>query len=319
MESKSKIQYRSFCDENPSVAVFSQPWYLDACTNMKWDATIAINKDGVINGVLPYALKKKLGIFTSIIVPLYCPFLGPNIVNDNRVKSAYKKNSNQFSIVGSLIEQLPKVDYCNIQLNPDGNSWFPFFQKGYKQTTRYTYVIDHKQGLKNIAANLKSQLRNTLLKPANENLVEVSQELDLFIDLLKANFQDKNIQGLFDKDKIKRIINGALENDAGKLYVITKPGHLIAAAFILNDQLKSYTLFTASSTEGKSSEAVAIVLWKAIQDAVEAGRDFDFEGSMLPGVEKFFRSFGGQQVPYHRISKINNPLLRLYFRLFKNA
>ena len=30
---------------------------------------------------------------------------------------------------------------------------------------------------------------------------------------------------------------------------------------------------------------------------------FDFEGSMLEGVEGFFRSFGGVQTPYFRLSK----------------
>jgi hypothetical protein len=45
---------------------------------------------------------------------------------------------------------------------------------------------------------------------------------------------------------------------------------------------------------------------------------FDFEGSMLPQIEIFFRGFGGQLVPYYnRINKAKLPLeilLKFYKR-----
>ena len=35
----------------------------------------------------------------------------------------------------------------------------------------------------------------------------------------------------------------------------------------------------------------------------EGGRDFDFEGSMIRPIEKFYRLFGAQRKPYYRIWK----------------
>ena len=35
---------------------------------------------------------------------------------------------------------------------------------------------------------------------------------------------------------------------------------------------------------------------------------FDFEGSMLPEVEKFFRGFGGDLIPYYTINKAFLPV-----------
>jgi hypothetical protein len=32
-------------------------------------------------------------------------------------------------------------------------------------------------------------------------------------------------------------------------------------------------------------------------------KTFDFEGSMLPEVEKYFRGFGANLIPYYRVSK----------------
>jgi hypothetical protein len=46
-------------------------------------------------------------------------------------------------------------------------------------------------------------------------------------------------------------------------------------------------------------------MWSAIKVAKSKGvKTFDFEGSMIPGVEKFFRGFGGELTTYFAIQKI---------------
>ena len=47
-----------------------------------------------------------------------------------------------------------------------------------------------------------------------------------------------------------------------------------------------------------------------IADAHAMGLDFHFEGSVLPGVERFFRSLGGELRPFYRMLKF--PLPRAY-------
>jgi hypothetical protein len=44
-----------------------------------------------------------------------------------------------------------------------------------------------------------------------------------------------------------------------------------------------------------------LLLWHAIQATCGASRAFDFEGSMNPGIESFFRSFGSRQVPFFSV------------------
>jgi hypothetical protein len=40
-------------------------------------------------------------------------------------------------------------------------------------------------------------------------------------------------------------------------------------------------------------------------------KKFDFEGSMIEPVEKFFRAFGATQMPYFQVKKTNSRLLKL--------
>ena len=52
------------------------------------------------------------------------------------------------------------------------------------------------------------------------------------------------------------------------------------------------------------------LLGQAIQDAQAKELEiFDFEGSMLPGVEAFFRGFNGELKPYFTVWKYGNRLL----------
>jgi hypothetical protein len=56
--------------------------------------------------------------------------------------------------------------------------------------------------------------------------------------------------------------------------------------------------------EAKQSNLSPLLLWEGIQLASNYKcHTFDFEGSMIPGVERFFRSFGGEPVVYNNISK----------------
>jgi len=62
----------------------------------------------------------------------------------------------------------------------------------------------------------------------------------------------------------------------------------------------------------RNSGATSLCMWEAIQFAATVTKSFDFEGSMLETVERFFRAFGAKQTPYFAISKINSKLLKTY-------
>ena len=60
-----------------------------------------------------------------------------------------------------------------------------------------------------------------------------------------------------------------------------------------------------------------IVQFESIKFALESGRKFDFEGSMIESIEKYFRSFGAIQKPYFQITKSRNKFINLLFTLYK--
>ena len=53
----------------------------------------------------------------------------------------------------------------------------------------------------------------------------------------------------------------------------------------------------------RSSGAQSLILWEGIQFAAAHSKVFDFEGSMVEGIENFFRQFGGVCTPYYVVSR----------------
>ena len=48
---------------------------------------------------------------------------------------------------------------------------------------------------------------------------------------------------------------------------------------------------------------MSLALWEAIQFSSQVSRRFDFEGSMIESIERFFRAFGAREVPYFYVSR----------------
>ncbi|MEJ5363543.1 MAG: hypothetical protein WHS86_00445 [Desulfosoma sp.] len=64
-----------------------------------------------------------------------------------------------------------------------------------------------------------------------------------------------------------------------------------------------------SDPELRNSGAGSLCLWHAIINEPKHIQVFDFEGSMLEPVERFFRAFGAEQVPYFQVTRVKNVLV----------
>lgn len=81
----------------------------------------------------------------------------------------------------------------------------------------------------------------------------------------------------------------------------------IAAAYCIYDYTTCYYLLSGYNHQNKHSGAGICSVMACIKKAKELDlKLFDFEGSMLPEVEDYFREFGGQLIPYHTINKAYN-------------
>jgi hypothetical protein len=179
-----------------------------------------------------------------------------------------------------------------------------FIWKNFKVIPNYTYQIDITKYLPEITGNFDSKNRNAIAKAAKSNLEVHCNQLsteELF-DFFTSSL-DKTGANIYSKE-LKAVLALAADNKQAFSYSAKHNGNLVAAVYCLYDAKVCYYLLGGSSRQSGVTGSNNLLLQKAIEEAKNRGCEvFDFEGSMLPGVEKFFRGFGGELKPYFTANK----------------
>ncbi len=308
-----KKKYRQYVKEN-NLSLFYQPWYLDAvCYAHEWGVVLA-TRDNKAVGVWPYFQKKKNGL-TTITQPILTPYLGPHIVKQNQTDKLSTQLSYEKKILTELSNQLPKVNRLVVQGHPEWTNWQPLSWLGYEQTTRYTYQINLTKTETELYDALSDKTRNQI-KTAKQSLrIEETTSSAELIGLVKATYKRQGISTPFSNKQFEVLHCALTENDSFKAYMALYENDKVAVVYSVYDKETTYLLITGQSDK-KVSGSVSYLIWHSILEARRRGSStFDFEGSMIEGVESFFRSFGGNQTPYHRLTKASNKPLYMLFKL----
>ena len=316
---KDKARYALFCQEYKNLPVYFNNWYLDyACGENNWEVLICIENEQLY-GVLPFykstipLLGKKIGM------PRITPFMGVYLVIPEGLKKV-SRGSLEKKVVGELVDALPKFCYFNVRFHRSFGNWLPFFWKGYLQQTMYTYVIPDISNTEEVFANFKSSVRNKIRKAEHLVTVELSQDIETFYLLNKMSFERQNKKIGYDLANLKRMDEVFARNNARRIFLAKgNDGRVHSALYLTFDRVTAYVHLIGEDPALRNSGAGALLVWEAIKYAHrDLGlTEFDFEGSVIENIEENRRAYGADQVPYHRIRKVNSFMLRLAFSVIK--
>ncbi len=311
---KTKEEYNDYVIEQ-GLPLFYQPWYLDAvCGPNNWDVVIAI-RDKKVVGVWPY-YKKKKNLLSTITQPILTSYLGPHIIDHNQTDKRSTQIGFEKKVLTELSNQLPQVSRVIVQGHPSWTNWQPLSWLGYEQTTRYTYRIDLTKSIDDLYRALSDKTRNQIKSIEKKVLIEEEEDINQIFELVAATYQRQAMSVPFSKQQLDKLHRELNNHSSYKAYTALYDDEKAAVVYNSFDSETMYLLITGQSDK-KISGSVSALIWKSIVVAKELGcKVFDFEGSMIEGVESFFRSFGGEQVAYHRISKASNRSLYVLFKLF---
>ena len=309
----SKEKYIKFCKFEKDIPIFSCNWWLDAvCGEDNWDVEL-FEKGGEIFASMPY-YKIRKARFNLLIMPKLTQTLGIYIKYPKSQKY-YKKLSWEKKAMSMIINKLPKVDYFSQNFHHSIGNWLPFYWAGYEQTTRYSYLIDATAGgvMDLVEDGFENDIRRRIKKTISSG-VEVfeGEDIGLFYELNKMTFARKSVDMPYSFEFIGNLYKKCKENNAVKMFFAKdKNGAILAASFLVHDKNVVYYLMGGINPAKKELGAMDLVLFESIKFAMQSKRAFDFEGSMIESIEKYFRAFGAIQKPYYSISKINSKLLKV--------
>ncbi|MGN8225763.1 GNAT family N-acetyltransferase [Gracilimonas sp. BCB1] len=285
-----------------NTCIFHQPWWLEAVAPGHWNI-VKVEKGGQVFASMPYIIKKKFGM-NLITMPPLTQTLGPWI------KPLPGKYSTQLSkekeLLNELIDKLPKFHFFRQRFHYSQKNWLPFYWNGFKQTTRYTYVLEDISNPDKIWDNMQGNIRREIKKASDVVHLEVTDDPNVMWDLWNLNFEHKGQEVQTNYEDFIRIDNACAEHNARKIFLAKdKHGNLHSAMYLIWDEQSAYYLIGGANPEYRTSGAASFLMYEAIKFASDKTKRFDFEGSMIESVERFFRGFGGVQTPYFEITKSN--------------
>ncbi|MDR0829594.1 MAG: hypothetical protein LBN95_05745 [Prevotellaceae bacterium] len=314
---QNKEQYRKLCTEK-SIPLFMQAWWLDAVCIEKFDWDVLFyKKNENILGVLPYCFCKKYG-FKIIEQPNRTQYNGVWIDYPQEQK-LHKRYSFEKKVMDNLIAQLEnlKISFYSQNFHHSFTNWQPFYWKGFKQTTRYTYRITDLSDLEKVF-NAFSAAKQRHIKKENADLVvDFSVSAEEFYDFHKKCLETKNAKMEYSQKLFYSIYNEAIKCKQGKIIALKNAKKIHSAIFVVWDKNSAYALNYAINPALKNDGASTKMFWEAIKYVADKTQAFDFEGSMIESVAQSYLQFGGEQTPYFRIEKSYSKLL-LGLKFLKN-
>lgn len=309
-----KDRYRKLCKNESTIPIFSRDWWLDAVCGDDWDVCL-VEESGKIAASMPYHIKNRYG-FTLLAQPILTQTLGPWL------RPSEAKYSNRLGqekdLLTALINQLPNFARFQQNWHYVNTNWLPFYWQGFQQTTKYTYRLPYLMDLDAIWSNFRQNIRSDIRKATNRFNLKVRNDVSIneFLDLNAQTFQRQGIQLPYTRDFIRHLDEVCLKNNARQIFIAEDDqGKRHAGVYIIWDEQSAYYLMGGSDPELRTSGATSLCMWEAIQFASTKTKSFDFEGSMIEPVERFFRAFGAIQTPYFTVSKTKSRALKT----FRNA
>ena len=298
-------EVRSFIKQHGSI--FQQIEFLEAVGD-NTSTSVATDNDEVV-GVLTLVSTKKSG-FRASFIPSYCHIYGPilkrGLINTHEVL---------VGLIG-LHKGYPLIELKAFLGDQD---IVAFKSLGATIKATQTHIYEHNGSLdENSLHSSKRRYLKKLLIELSKGHIKVNESESCKEQLLWLQEQTSKKSGFkVNISKLKNILQTLTNENSYSIVVTTQEGKPLSGAFCPFDSTYAYHLINASVSHEDNllNRSNILTTYLAIKKAMELGLSFDFEGSNVPGVARYYRNMGGAPKLLYRIQIPRSFLGRLAFGL----
>jgi len=266
---------------DPSCLPYGLSWWLDAATDGRWDGLIMDD----YRLVLPLPRGKSFGRFTQVQRPSFTQQCGPygtQLPGDVEV----------------MLSALP-FGVQSLKLPLGERTLSQQIPSSFINRERVNYVLDLTDEYEAIHKGFHKVLRRKIRRngPARLSPIAPKAIIELYAGSagLKAGLKAKHYR------LVEAIMLAALANNAAICCRLDDDNGYLAAGFFPFYRGRLINLFAASTPLGYKYEGMARMIVELIKIHRGPDRLLDFEGSEIPGVAEFFRSFGPEERNYRLV------------------
>ena len=283
------------CIENAGNGlIYGYSFYLDAMSE-NWDALV----DDDYEIVMPLTWKRKYSIYY-----LYQPFFTASLgIFGNNISADHVK---------SFLENVPKkFKYWDFYLNRKNLFSIPEFPM-YERSNYILPLHENYEKLKSKYAS--SHVRNIKRAEQYGNFVKKNIPIEDVVQLAKE--QAKSFSKIEDKNYLDfiQLFQFLKEKNCATTYGVYSPqDKLVASCAYLFSHKRAYYILVGNHPEGRSSGASHLMINSFIKEHAGKNLTLDFEGSNIPSLAFFYKSFGSvlEKYPGIKMNKLP-PIVKLF-------
>ena len=263
--------------------IYAYSWYLDIVTD-DWDVLIY----GDYIAVMPLPKRKKYGL-NYIYLPPWVQQLGvfsAKEISNTLVVDFLKTIPRKFILIDVFLNTGNFIDYKNI-------------------TLRDNYILDLNSSYENLFKNFSKGRKSSVNQAKKLSLqVEKNYDYKTLIDLFETNKGLVLDISTYDYIRLKKLITALIPlKKVTILHIKNRNNQIIGGAVFLIDKNRITYLFSALNDEGRTQQAMPFLIDHILIANSNSDIIFDFEGSMIPEIASFFKSFGAVLEPYYHFKQ----------------
>ncbi len=197
---------------------------------------------------------------------------------------------------------LGRVKYSDVNLNSENLAIETI--PGIDFLPRLNYLLDLQGDYESISKKYSTNTKRNISKASKNQLQLVAGiQLEEYLEFKKENLATALTKQ--DFAKLKSIIAFGQYKGFGEIQgVYNVENKLVAAVYFCRWKDRVIYLNAASDNEGKELRAMYFLIDNFIRDNAGRNLKLDLEGSMIPGVARFYSGFGATPETYFQL-KIN--------------
>jgi hypothetical protein len=268
------------CIENSLQSrIYAFSWYLDIVAD-NWDVLVLNDYEAV----MPLPWKQKYFI-KYITQPYFCQQLG--IFSKRKVSTIDVQN---------FVSKIPRK-FLKVVLNFNSANLFES-----RKVKKHNYILPLSESYSNLF-KIFNKGRKHAVKSGHKNELRIDiSSVDQLLKIKKENYSYAKT-GKVDFSLLINIANYILENNKGFVLGVFKNDVILGGGIILNDNKRITYLFSSFNDDGKKLQAPTFLVNQLVKTHSESGLFLDFEGSMIPSIASFYRSFGAVKEEYFHYRK----------------
>lgn len=288
------VKYNNCIKNSLQSRIFAFSWYLDIVAD-NWDTLVLEDYEAV----MPIPWRKKYFI-KYIYQPLWTLELG--------VFSKEVVDENEF-----LIVLLGMFKYINIRTNV--NNSFSMFEEN--RVEKYFQKISFQKKYKDIYRGYNRNRKRELTKAIKNDLIERwNDDPENLVLLFKTNV-GKRVLKIKEPDYIVllKLITTCLMKKKGEiLSIYDRDNNLVSSAFFIKYKEKITEIVCSSDFKNRKNGANTFLNDRAIYKYQPNFKSFNFGGSSIDKIAKYYKSFGAETENYQQIKYNNLPKVIQFFK-----